>query len=120
MKFDLEERTFNFAKEVRKLISSIKSPRFIEDTKQLIRSSGSVAANYIEANEAISSKDFLVRIKICRKEAKESYMWLKLIRNNVQDSQTISSIEALADESLQLCRIFGAIIFKCESNKLDD
>jgi four helix bundle protein len=44
----------------------------IEDSKQVIRSSGSVAANYIEANEALSKKDFLMRIKICRKEAKET------------------------------------------------
>ena len=51
----------------------------IEDGRQLIRSSGSVGANYIEANEALSKKDFIMRIKICRKEAKESRYWLGLI-----------------------------------------
>ena len=71
--FDLEDRTFNFAKNIRAFARQI--PRTIgniEDTKQIIRSSGSVGANYIEANESSSKKDFLMRIKICRKEAKES------------------------------------------------
>ncbi len=44
----------------------------IEDGKQVVRASGSVGANYIEANESLSKKDFVMRIKICRKEAKES------------------------------------------------
>ncbi|MDY7032550.1 MAG: four helix bundle protein [Thermodesulfobacteriota bacterium] len=51
----------------------------IEDGKQVIRSSGSVGSNYIEANEALSKKDFIVKIKICRKEAKESRYWLRLM-----------------------------------------
>ena len=50
-----------------------------EDVRQLIRASGSVAANWIEANEALSKKDFLLRVKICRKEAKESRLFLRLI-----------------------------------------
>ena len=62
--FDLEERTFRFAQRVRLLIK--QTPRTmgnIEDGKQVLRSSGSVGANYIEANEALGSKDFLMRIK---------------------------------------------------------
>jgi len=43
----------------------------------LVRASGSVGANYIEANESLSKKDFLMRVKICRKEAKESRYWLR-------------------------------------------
>ncbi len=71
--YDLEERTFEFAKNIRILIKKIpKIVSNIEDGKQLIRSSGSVGANYIEANEALSKKDFVMRIKISRKEAKES------------------------------------------------
>lgn len=50
-----------------------------DDFKQLVRSSGSIEANYIEANEALSKKDFLHRIKISRKEAKETRFWLRLI-----------------------------------------
>ena len=55
----------------------------IEDSRQLVDSSGSVGANYIEANEALSKKDFVMRIKICRKEAKESRYWLRLIDTGV-------------------------------------
>ena len=71
-KYDLEERTFLFASKVRALTKQLyHSIENIEDIKQLVRSSGSVGANYIEANESLSKKDFLMRIKICRKEAKE-------------------------------------------------
>lgn len=81
--FDLEERTMEFAKNVRRFIKLLgKSQSNIEDSKQLIRSSGSIAANYIEANESLSKKDFLMRIKICRKEAKESILWLNLIETD--------------------------------------
>jgi four helix bundle protein len=70
--YDLEKRTFEFAKKVRLFVKSLtKSVANMEDGKQLIRSSGSVGANYIEANESFSKKDFFLRIKICRKEAKE-------------------------------------------------
>jgi four helix bundle protein len=78
--YDLEDRTFIFAKDVRAFVKKIpKTVANIEDTKQVVRASGSVGANYIEANESLSKKDFVVRIKICRKEAKESRYWLKLI-----------------------------------------
>jgi four helix bundle protein len=105
--YDLEERTLKFAKEVRVFIQ--KLPRTIsniEDSKQLVRSSGSVGANYIEANESLSKKDFIMRIKICRKEAKESEYWLNLI--NVFNPEK----EKLTQESIELRKIFGAIIEK--------
>jgi four helix bundle protein len=71
--YDLEDRTFEFARRVRALVKIIpKTIGNIEDGKQLVRSSGSVGANYIEANESLSKKDFLMRVKISRKEAKES------------------------------------------------
>jgi len=66
--FNLEERTLVFAKAVRLFVR--KLPRDIvtqEDGKQLVRSSGSVGANYLEANESLSKKDFLMRIKIAKK-----------------------------------------------------
>jgi four helix bundle protein len=69
---DLEDRTFRFAESVRTFVKQL--PRTVsnsEDVRQL-RASGSVAANWIEADEALSKKDFLMRVKICRKEAKES------------------------------------------------
>ncbi len=78
--YDLEERTLRFAKKVRLLVKKLpKTIVNIEDGKQLVKASGSVGANYIEANEALSKKDFIMRIKICRKEAKESRYWLRLI-----------------------------------------
>ena len=78
--YDLEERTFQFAKAVRVFVKTLpKTIANIEDGKQLIKSSGSVGANYIEANESLGKKDFLMRIKISRKEAKESAYWLKLV-----------------------------------------
>ena len=72
-RYDLEERTLEFAKRVRKYVRQLpKTTSNGEDGKQVIRSSGSVGGNYIEANEALSKKDFSMRIKICRKESKES------------------------------------------------
>ena len=71
--FDLEDRTFQFARRVRALIKVISMTLWNrEDARQLVRASGSVGANYIEANNALGEKDFLMRIKICRKETRES------------------------------------------------
>jgi four helix bundle protein len=78
--YDLEERTLEFAKRVRKFVKQLrKTIANVEDGKQLVKASGSVGANYIEANEALSKKDFRMRIKISRKEAKESRFWLRLV-----------------------------------------
>ena len=82
-----------------------------EDGKQVIRSSGSVAANYIEANEHLSSKDFDYRIKICRKEAKESALWLKLLQNEHNTSNN-DQLLFLHNEAIELKKIFSAIIEK--------
>jgi len=112
--YDLEDRTYQFAKNVRSLIKKLKmNYANQEDGKQLIRSSGSVGANYIEANESLSKKDFLMRIKICRKEAKESKYWLNLL-----DMQYNSDLEdtrkKLRDEADELTSIFGSIVRKSE------
>ncbi len=78
-KYDLEERTFLFARDVRDFVKTVPySIANEEDIKQLVRAAGSVGANYIEANEALGKKDFLMRIRICRKEFKESAYWLRL------------------------------------------
>jgi len=77
--------------------------------KQLVRSSGSVAANYIEANEALSKKDFAMRIKICRKEAKESGLWLRLL---TPEDENNPEINTLIQESTELTKIFGSIVEK--------
>lgn len=108
--YNLEGRTFNFALRVRKFIRKIKKDiANIEDAKQLARSSGSVGANYIEANESLSKKDFIHRVKISRKEAKESRYWLNLLE--VQDEMETEKIY-LVNEVTELMKIFGAIIEK--------
>jgi four helix bundle protein len=92
--YDLEKRTFQFAKEIRVFVKTIeKTIANIEDSKQVVRSSGSVGANYIEANESLSKKDFIYRIKISRKEAKESIYWLRLINetNNLSKKKTLKN-----------------------------
>ena len=108
--YDLEERTYEFAKEVRAFVRKVqKDIPNIEDCKQVARSSGSVAANYIEANESLSKKDFLMRAKICRKEAKESKLWLRLIKVNDALEEKRAKLE---QEAHELTCIFGAIITK--------
>jgi len=110
--YDLEDRTLEFAKMVRSFVKKLpKTTGNFEDGKQLVRSSGSVGANYIEANEAVSKKDFIFRIRLCRKEAKESCYWLKLIDTN--DSEDLETLKALLHtESTELMKIFGSILHK--------
>jgi len=111
--YDLEERTFLFAKRVRDFSRMIpKDLASMEDLKQLVRSSGSVGANYIEANEALSKKDFVMRIKISRKEAKESRYWLRLLP--VNDDALFDECKLLITEATELMNIFGAILRKSE------
>jgi four helix bundle protein len=114
-RFDLEERTFNFTKSVIGLINKLpKTLANIEISKQVIRSAGSVGANYIEANESLSKKDFVMRIKICRKEAKESRYWLKLLNCSTKELETEQM--KLIQESYELMKIFGAILQKTNPN----
>ena len=109
--FNLEERTFLFAKECRIYIRTLpKTTSNIEDGKQLVRSSGSVGANYIEANEKLGDKDLLFRLKIARKEAKESKFWLQLLNDLNPDQKTLS--ESLLFEVEELKKILSSIITK--------
>ncbi len=108
--YDLEERTFRFAQRAIPYFKNL--PRSISDleiAKQGIRSSGSIGANFIEANEAMSRKDFTMRIKICRKEAKETIYWLRL-SEPIQDKENEKAL--LIKEVTELMKIFGAIIEK--------
>jgi four helix bundle protein len=83
----------------------------IEDVKQFVRASGSIGANYIEANEAIGKKDFVMKIKICRREAKESGYWLRLLDTG---EKLEFQRDDLVGEATELMKIFGAIIRKSE------
>jgi len=101
-----------FAKDVRAFVKKLpKTIANIEDGKQLVKASGSVGSNYIEANEAISKKDFIFRIKICRKEAKESRYWLRLADTNKEQALE-DDRNSLINESTELMNIFGAILQK--------
>ncbi|MEO0126786.1 MAG: four helix bundle protein [candidate division WOR-3 bacterium] len=107
--YDLEERTYLFAKKVNEYVSRLpKTISNIENGKQLVKSSGSVGANY-EANESLSKKDFCMRIKICKKEAKESRYWLRLTVPKEEDEE---EKELLINEAAELMKIFGAVLEK--------
>ena len=111
-KYDLEERTYQFAKNVSLFVRKLpKSTTNIEYGKQVIRSSGSTGANYIEANESLSKKDFRMRIKICRKEAKESAYWLKLLVD-INTEYFKEEGLSLQKEAVELKKIFSSIIEK--------
>ena len=110
--YDLEERTYLFAQRCRKFLTKLpRSVANLEDSRQLARSLGSVAANYIEANESVSRKDYALRVKIARKEAKESRLWLRLFdlgENGIAQQEQ----QALMAEATELCKIFGSILEK--------
>jgi four helix bundle protein len=113
--YDLEERTFLFAKNVRGFVKELdKSIWNKEDIKQVTRSSGSVAANYIEANEKLGERDFLMRIRICKKEVKETVLWLRLI--DIETEGLEKNRITLIEEASELKNIFGAI-YKNSINK---
>ncbi len=110
--YDLEDRTFNFAKASRRFVKSLpRTIANIEDVKQFVRASGSIGANYIEANEAIGKKDFVMKVKICRREAKESGYWLRLLDTG---EKLEVQRDNLVGEATELMKIFGAIIRKSE------
>ncbi len=111
---NLEERTAVFAEDVRAFVRKLpRTVSNIEDVKQLVRASGSIAANCIEANESLSAKDKLMRFRISRKEAKESGLWLRLVHLG-DDTKQAGRRELLIRESRELRSILSAIITKLE------
>lgn len=113
--YDLEERTYQFAKAVRAFVKRL--PRTIsnvEDVRQLVRASGSVGANYIEANESLGRKDFRCKIRISRKESKESRYWLRLVDTG-EDKAVNDARQLLIQESTELLRILSAILEKSKT-----
>jgi len=112
--YDLEERTHLFAKNCRDFAMELpKNTANYEYSPQLVRASGSVAANYIEANESLSKKDFIHRAKICRKEVKESRLWLRLVLCKDQAQEDRRTM--LMQEAFELTKIFSSIIEKSKS-----
>jgi four helix bundle protein len=107
--YDLEERTYRFARDCRLLMKQLpRTLNNLEDGRQLIKASGSVGANYIEANEKLGRNDLIMRLKIARKEAKEASYWLRLIKemNSTQDAE----VAKLLGEAIELKNILSSII----------
>lgn len=110
--YNLEERSFQFAKKISLFTKSL--PRSFSNTeysKQVIKSSASIGSNYIEANESLGKKDFLMHLRISRKEAKESRFWLRLILETNDDFYK-NACNELINEATELKKIFSAIIEK--------
>lgn len=116
-KFDSEkyyERLYQFGKNCLILVRSLSKNIYLNEySSQLVRSSASVGANYIEALEALSKKDFLHRLKICRKEARESMHWLRLIKETSDNSE----INKLLKEAEEIKKLLSSSILTLERNQ---
>jgi four helix bundle protein len=111
-KYDLEDRTAKFAGEIIKLVKSIKqTPVNMRIISQLVGSGGSIGANYCEANEAESKRDFMHKISICKKEIKETRHWLRLLLKS--NPEIKSKIKVLQEENQELLLIFSKILSSC-------
>ena len=109
MKYDLEERTARFGEEIIEFLKKIK-PTIINQSliKQLVRSATSVGANYMEANGASSKRDFKNKIHLCKKEAKETMHWLRMISKTNPELKEKARI--LWQEIQELSMIFNKIV----------
>lgn len=109
--FNLEKRTTEFAKAVIRLCKTL--PRNSMNDRligQVVGASGSVGANYREANDALGKKDLVQRMKIARREAKESHHWLELIFEANSNKET--EVKPLIREAEELKNILSSIIAK--------
>jgi len=113
---DLENRCLEFSIKIRLLIRELpRNSSNLEDVKQVIRSSGSIGANYIEANESLGDKDKIMKLRISRKEAKETVYWLTILERT--NTEMNVEIKNLKNEAEELRKIFSAIILKLSSKK---
>ena len=111
--FDLERRTTEFAKSVIRICRTLPNNAMNERLiGQVVGAAGSIGANYREANDALGKKDFIQRLKIARREAKESAHWLELISE--ADIDRNNEIKPLIRECEELKSILSAIIVKSE------
>ncbi len=117
--YDLEERTYAFALQTRRFLHGTNwDPVSWSDIKQVLRSTGSVAANYNESLEALSPEDCIYRLRLCKKEARESRLWFQLISDtNFMDETIHATIEDLIAETNELIKIF-VVMIRNKSEKL--
>ena len=108
-KSNLEDRTLEFSKKIISFCKELPNNRInFNLINQLIRSATSIGANYREANDSLGKKDFLYRLRIARKEAKETSYWLEPIQHFNKDSNA----DFLIQETKELRNILSSIIQK--------
>ena len=116
-KYDLEERTAKFGEEVIKFCGSLDKNIITRPLiSQLVRSSTSIGANYMEANGASSKKDFKNKIFLCKKEAQESKHWLRMLTVPFSDKKP--KIKKLWNECQELTMIFQKITSTLSEKKI--
>lgn len=109
--FDLEDRTTEFARKVIGLCKKLsRNPMNDRIVGQIVGSAGSIGANYREANDALGKKDFVHRLKISRREAKETCHWLILLKEANQEKE--EEIQNFQKEASELRNILSSIIDK--------
>ena len=117
MNYDLEERTAKFGENMINFTRKIKlNPINSPLINQIIRSSTSIGANYMEANQASSKKDFKNKIAICRKESNETKHWLRMLSES--DNLISDNCRKLWKEAHELTLIFAKIFRSCSEDKV--
>jgi four helix bundle protein len=107
-KYDLEDRTLNFAKNCIDLCKALAQNRInTEIVSQLVKASSSIGANYREARNSMAKRDFFHRIGISSREAKEAKYWLELLLHS--NTHLSARISPLIDEAFQLTKTFSSI-----------
>ncbi|HPI67112.1 MAG TPA: four helix bundle protein [bacterium] len=115
--YNLEQRTTDFAKRTVRLCRELSKDEINRPLiSQIIRSAGSIGANYREANDALGNKDFIHRMKIARKECKETLHWLEIIEE--ANPEFSPRMQNLKQEAIELKNILSSIIIKKEKNNL--
>lgn len=117
MQYDLEERTARFGEQIIDVVKTLKKEDiFISLLTQLVKSGTSIGANYCEANQASSKKDFQNKIYICKKEANETKYWLRMIARAYPDKK--KECQELWKEAKELTLIFSKIVTSSKNRKV--
>jgi four helix bundle protein len=115
-KYDLLERTAIFGEKIIKFTRGIPANIITRPLiSQLIRSATSIGANYCEADNALSKKDFIHKISICNKETKETRHWLRMLV--VAVPEVYQEIGFYKREAQEFNAIFSSIIFSSKDNE---
>jgi four helix bundle protein len=113
-KFDLEERTAKFGEAIIRFLKQLpKDAVTVPLVKQLVRSATSIGANYCEADDAQTNKEFRYRISVCRKEARETMYWLRMIAAAAEQHRATARTHW--QEAKELNLIFSSILRKSKS-----